>query len=1185
MSDSRVTPNASDASHESDAPGASVADSVARARALDPKTSFIVQAPAGSGKTELLTRRVLTLLATVNEPEEILAITFTRKAAAEMRARVVEALQEAHTQAVPANPFEREGYNLASAVLQRDAELQWGLLENPDRLRMSTIDSLCSMLAQQLPVTSTLGGVANPVDDASPLYREAARRRLKTGTANYRQLLATVGNKFDRAENLLAGMLSTRDQWLRYRVLFEHDDRAALREWLENQLKALVERELGVFERAARQSGVEHLLKTELLPLLNYATGALNQLGLINPEAKASRDLLATLTEAPALNADNLQAWQAMLECVFTAKGKSLRKRFVRTDGFPVTKKDAAIVGISESEARARSDGMKALVGALEDSSALVPVMQTVLNLPEPTYSDSQWALVEELLTELPGLERSLHAVFVDHSAIDFIEIALRAKRALGEEDAPTDLALAMDLRLRHVLVDEFQDTSRSQFELFQQLVAGWERGDGRTFFVVGDPMQSIYAFRAAEVSLFYHAKANGISTEVVLESLTLTVNFRSSPDVVTWVNDTFSAIFVPSEEADPAVGAIAYSHSVANRSNPGAVHVHPLLNQSEDEAGDVVADLVCDTLSSEDYQHDASRRIAILVRSRTAAAPIFRALQRRGVQSLSVDMDSLGEQPVVMDLLSLTLALQFPHNRLHWLSILRAPWCGLSLGDLHCLTHDPEGTHRYHSMLTLITDEMRIAQLSQEGRQRLSKFLDVIGPAHERASRSSLVTWVEAVWLQLGGPMLCQRAMDKNAAERCLKTLYELEARGELWQPRVMQKAMDRLYAVTPDDGSAKVHIMTMHKSKGLEFDTVILPSLNRSTRGNDTPLLDWSVVDADSAGASAMLLAPMAERGATAKEKSLGNLVKSVKSVGDDQETRRLLYVACTRAVRQLHLLAQVRVPADGLLKATNRSLLDPLWPCVQASFNAAAASVAVESVDDDELPANSSAAASAVPPPLLERVASDWSMPKLPSYTSPAAEDGVDPDDATLSVEYLWAGRTARAVGTVVHRHMERFHAQGLPSGDESGALLPVVMRQLRQQGLPETELMDSAKVVIDALTNVASDQRGQWLYDSSHRDAKAEWALTNVADNGTERRVIDRTFVAEDGTRWIIDFKTGDHRGGDLEGFLTREVERYGPQLRRYAEILSNFDDTPPRLALYFPLLQAFREVPLVDTAGA
>ena len=122
-----------------------VADAAERARALDVTKSFIVQAPAGSGKTGLLVLRFLALLALVKNPEAVLAITFTRKAAGEMRRRIVDALVEASTtDSPPEKDFERERWQRARAVLERDAAEDWGLLHSPSRLQVFTIDSFCS---------------------------------------------------------------------------------------------------------------------------------------------------------------------------------------------------------------------------------------------------------------------------------------------------------------------------------------------------------------------------------------------------------------------------------------------------------------------------------------------------------------------------------------------------------------------------------------------------------------------------------------------------------------------------------------------------------------------------------------------------------------------------------------------------------------------------------------------------------------------------------------------------------------------------------------------------------------------------------------------------------------------------------------------------------------------------------
>ncbi len=1148
-----------------------VVDAKERQRALDPTRSFIVQAPAGSGKTALLTRRVLTLLNTVDEPEEILSITFTRKAAAEMRDRVVEALHQAATEPEPESEFDKEGYQLAQSVLKRDTTLQWNLLENPDRLRMSTIDSLCSLLAQQIPVTSTLGGVATPVENASPLYREAARYQLKNHNDQYRQLLFTLGNRFDSAESLLGGMLANRDQWLPYETIFKEKDREKLREWLQDQMTFLVVRELNAFEQSLKEGAVEHLVRSALLPLLQQSTNTMHTLGGAKPTELKSRMPLLGLSEMPELSTENLGVWQAVLKCVFTADNKSLRKTVDKRSGFPAAKKDLDQLGLTTEEAKQFKQTMVDLLTALSEAPGVEAAMQKVLALPQPVYKQRQWALLDELTSGLPDLVRALHHVFVQRTQVDFTEIALRAGKALGTDDAPTDLALAMDLRLKHILVDEFQDTSNSQFALFRKLVAGWQQGDGRTFFVVGDPMQSIYKFRAAEVSLFTRAQAIGISDDVTLEPLVLTVNFRSSPDVVNWVNDKFKSIFVPEDQADPSVGAIAYSASVASRSMPGKVQIHPLLNAAPDEAAEQVASLVEETLASSEFSDDDSRRIAILVRSKSAAVPIFTALQKRDIANLSIDMDSLGTQPVVMDLVSLTLALRFPHSRLHWLAVLRAPWCGLGLEDLQVLT---DGVSASRSMPRLIQEEERHEKLSGAGRTRLQNFLSVMQPAIDHASRSSLVSWVEAVWHQLGGPILCARPVDKNAADRCLKVLYELEASGDIWNPKIIQAEMDRLFAVTPDDGEAKVHIMTMHKSKGLEFDTVILPGLSRQPRSSDQRLLDWEVVSVEGKADSVFVLAPVSERMASDEDKALGRLVSNLKSSSEDQESRRLLYVACTRAVRQLHLIAPVRVTEKGI-KAPTRSLLEPLWPCVAEEFNAALeqyhATLPNEPDEQEE-------SQTTITPPALKRVKQGWEVPVLPNF-QPHDDSDAGSQEKNVGIEYLWAGRSARAIGTVVHRQLERFHRKGLPDSTELTKLEPIVKRQLQQQGISEKECTEGVAVVIDAIRSISADSTGQWLFDDSHTEARAEWALTTHTGNKLEKRVIDRTFVDKEGTRWVIDFKTGDHKGGDLEGFLHSEVERHGPQLREYAEILCRLESNPVKLALYFPLLQAFRPVSL------
>jgi ATP-dependent exoDNAse (exonuclease V) beta subunit len=249
-----------------------MSDETARSAALDATQSFIVQAPAGSGKTELLIQRYLALLATVQQPEQVVAITFTRKAAAEMRRRVLRALRAAADEAPSERPHERTAFDLARAVIARDRELEWQVLTQPQRLRIDTLDAFNAWLARQLPVLADGVAAADIVDKPDDLHREAARRCI-AGVAGDEEplrssllsLLRDLGNDCEQLEKLLAALLPRRDQWLR--LLAASTD--PLRRVLESALQRLIDDEL-----AATAALCDEALLAHLAPLLRHAAGA-----------------------------------------------------------------------------------------------------------------------------------------------------------------------------------------------------------------------------------------------------------------------------------------------------------------------------------------------------------------------------------------------------------------------------------------------------------------------------------------------------------------------------------------------------------------------------------------------------------------------------------------------------------------------------------------------------------------------------------------------------------------------------------------------------------------------------------------------------------------------------------------------------------------------------------------------
>jgi ATP-dependent exoDNAse (exonuclease V) beta subunit len=1059
-------------------------DEAARRRALDPQRSFIVQAPAGSGKTELLIRRYLALLATVEEPEEIVAITFTRKAAGEMRERVLQALAEGK------------------------AQDRWELAANPARLRIQTIDALCASLTRQMPLLSRFGAPPETVEDASELYLEAARGALdlvetKEDVArDVERLLVHLDNDVGRIETLLAGMLAKRDHWIRH---LRNIDRAGLEAALAGVRAEAVARACALVPQAQA---------AELGALASYAFANLG-----NEE----------------FDADAAESWAQLAAILLTDKDQ-WRKRLTKNEGFPSGKSDDG-----------RKDRALALIESLGDDfrQALADLKQ----IPPEEYSAAQWEALDAIARLLPHALAQLKVVFQSRGRVDFTEVSQGALAALGDEDAPTDLALALDYRIRHLLVDEFQDTSISQYELIARLTAGWEPGDGRTVFAVGDPMQSIYRFREAEVGEFLKTWKSARLGNVDVEAVRLSANFRSQAGIVAWVNEAFASI-LPAHE-DPASGAVPYTASSAvNEALPGiAVEVHPFFDGDGGAEADQVVELVSGVRANE-----PGSTIAILVRTRSHLAEIVPRLKDAGLRFRAIEIDALGERPVVQDLFALTRALAHPADRVAWLAVLRAPWCGLTLADLCALAEGDDA----HTIWELMQDD---ARLSADGRRRLARTREVLAASIGNRLRGSLRDAVEGTWLALGGPACVESETDLEDAEIYLDALGEAESSGSLPDLAAFEERLEKLWAL-PDVHAEEndVQIMTIHKAKGLQFDHVIVPGLGRAPRSDDKRLFLW--IERPGLEAPELLVAPIEEAGAD--DDPIYKWLRKLDAERAGHEASRLLYVAATRAKRRLHLLGAAKLEGEGEVRKPNSgSLLAKLWPVVQAKFREAAASVEPreeEEAEERQLPNQD-----------LVRLASGWRSPEPPAaahWQAPMEETRIQEE-----IEFSWVGETARHVGTVVHRWLQLIAEQELKgwTAERVESLRANFGKELEDCGVQAAEISEAVARVSDALKKTLADERGRWLL-GPHREAKSEYRLSAVGKEGLRNYVIDRVFVDEQGERWIVDWKTSRHEGADVEAFLDRERERYRGQMERYREVLGG-----GRCGLYFPVHGGWREV--------
>jgi len=1134
--------------------GAHISDLAERRRALEPAQSFIVQAPAGSGKTELLIQRYLLLLAHVDHPEEVVAVTFTRKAAGEMRERVLEALAMAQAGKVPDSVHEQLTLELASAALARDAKAGWRVAENPARLRIQTIDSLCASLTRQMPILSGFGSQPENIEDASELYLEAARATVEliesddAVAQDLGRLLAHLDNNVGRIEELLADMLQRRDHWLRH---VHGRQRAELEAALQNARGMALERLRDLIPEAVR---------AELKALADYAFGNLGR----GPLTGCIAD------------------WIALASLFLTDTG-GWRKKLAKTEGFPAGK-----------PAQPRKERALALFEALAAHDGLRAALDDMRELPPEHYSDEQWEVLGAILRLLPRAVVQLKFVFQSRGQVDFTEVSQASLRALATDEGPTDLALALDYRIRHLLIDEFQDTSISQYELVARLTAGWEPADGRTVFAVGDPMQSIYRFREAEVGLFLRARAAGIAG-VELQAIRLSANFRSQAGIVDWVNATFSQV-MPQQE-DIVTGAVPYTASVATHAalDGVAVGVHPFFNgDTVGEAARVVE------IVTQARRDDAQARVAILVRNRGHLREVVPQLKAAGLRFRAIEIEELGHQPVVQDLLALTRALSHPADRMAWLAMLRAPWCGLTLADLHALATpspltgegggegDGEGDR---TLWELMNDDARIAELSPDGYARLLRVHAVLKACLEQRCRGSLRERIAGAWFALGGPACVEDTTDLEDAEIYFEYLESHEEAGEIADPVAFEEGLAKLYALPDLQADERLQIMTIHKAKGLEFDIVIVPGLGRPTRSDDPKLFLWTEqpratptpdvpATLGEEGATDLLLAPIQETGADGD--AIYAWLQKLEAEKASFEAERLLYVAATRAKRRLHLLGDTRFVPDRngefeLKPPARNVLLGKLWPVVEPVYAAAATRLMESSSPMTESPS-----------PLtgegwgegvtsidqsLRRLASGWQLPAPP----PRAE-WTPPKDlarAQDEIEFSWVGVTARSIGSVVHRWLQRIAEEELKGWDAArvATLRQTYHTELAAAGVLEHELGAATARVAAALTHAVSDERGRWLL-GPQRDAHNELRLTAILNGECVNLVIDRTFRSADHQRWIVDYKTSSHEGADVADFLDRERERYEAQLARYASALGAAPET--KLGLYFPLLAGWRE---------
>ncbi|MEC8492997.1 MAG: UvrD-helicase domain-containing protein [Pseudomonadota bacterium] len=1065
-------------------------DQADRDRALQVNESFIVQAPAGSGKTSLLVERYLRLLAQVAQPEEILAITFTRAAAAEMKQRVLLELQK--------------DTSLTEAIRDKDRSLNWHLSQNPQRMKIQTIDSFATEIATQVPGSQSAEGMRIE-EQPDPLYLQAAQNTLgrlffdDPSGLLVAEFLAALDNNASTAERVLSAMLGKRDQWLDVTGLITSlalSDDSAIK---QTMTRAVCD------------------LRREILSTVSAAL------------MPSDHEMIHTL----ARETGNQASLEALLPLILTKAG-SIRKTVDRRQSEAFT--DSALKGQT--------------VDWLEKLSErkLESLLQTCAMLPEiDEDTDVVVATGVTLALAASELERLLRK----RHTIDFTGMLMRASQGLRDEKGPTELAIYWDYKIKHLLVDEFQDTSRSQYRFFCLLTEGWSAEEGNTFFAVGDPMQSIYRFRDADVSIFSQCWEDGLPN-VDLQPIQLRANFRSSRGLVDWNNDLFGRLFPQS--ALPKLGAIPFSPAVTQKtdsdamSNATAVQLHGFTNEQ------LEAQAIANHVSALLKQHHAEEnyRIGILCRARTHLPNILRALQSANIAYTSTDIDALSESPVVTDLMSLHTLLLRPAEHLAWYAILRSPMIGLSLTDLEHFADAPD-----REAYTLQQAEVDPA---------VERFADALSWARPRLYELPITEVIEGCWMRLGGV----DAYPQSSLPQAQRWFDLLESMGEsALDPDAVQAKTENLYA--QDMSQSPVKVMTIHKSKGLEFTDVILPNLGRRSRSEETDIMLWRPNNDD-------LLIGI-------KNDSVHNWLAFEEKNRRENETKRLLYVACTRAKSSLWLsTASHSQRPQGLAK-----YLPPMAGEQSSSEKDAEKQPLV-------LPAMQGHLAQL--PPSYQWNPGTLSNNNYLDETTVEHDIEADEGGRTIAVEAASEldiddrqNRFSLSVGNLVHQALAHI-ALGYCNGRVYN--LDAVTTYLEQQ-LPKLDAYPDqwqrvTEVALLHIDRTLKNPAGQWLLEA-HVHGQVEWPITMAVDGVAKRLVMDRIFFSRD-SWWIVDYKTAEpDLNQAVSDFIAQEVSRYRGQLDQYSRALSALlSDQPERFegsasttapiktALYFTALPRLETLP-------
>jgi ATP-dependent helicase/nuclease subunit A len=1066
-------------------------DRAGRERAVDPRFNVALEASAGTGKTRVLVDRYVNLLREGVDPSEILALTFTRKAAAEMRERIIATLR------------------LAGARGEFSASRWRELRDRTADVAISTIDAFCLSLLREFPLEADLDPGFQMADETEVprLVDEALDRALRTCRSVARQdehvalVFAQLGDR--RARRGLAALLNRRivAPGILGRYLSSGPRDLTVAEAARRGAKAL----LAVFE--SMRGGLDRFLETG--PLHPSFRMLLQQL----------RDLERACTGAADIDPTAVQE-----------SFRRVREHFLTQDGeprkqLPPKYKKAAFASAADWQTH-----KEFVVGDAQEMLDAHRAWRRDLNV---LVSRGVWRMFRIAEAEY---RRTLDA----RALLDFPDVLLKTIELLGQMEEFAQSRFRLESRYHHVLVDEFQDTSRAQWDLVSLLVQTWGEGAGLahsgalppSIFIVGDRKQSIYGFRDADVSLFREASEHmGRLRSDGDVRRSISRSFRSVPPLLSFVNDLCDAVaklpdrrdaFVYEEQDRFPVDADAQDQ----QSQVLGVFAGDAFESCARIAAAEIARLIREEALIRDRETGVHRPvragdIAILFRTRESHREYERALEELGISAFVYKGLGFFDADEVKDVLAMLWYLADPVSNLRAAALLRSRFVRIS----------DEGLRRLGPNLADALESRN----SVKGSDPAQVVLDEDDAEALRLARASVARWrALADWLPPAE--LLDRIIEESAYAMELKGVRLAQARENLKKIRaIIRRIQNRGYgtlerivthldhlAVGDEanaviDATDAVSLMTVHASKGLEFPVVFVVNLSRGT-GNWRDSIRIAGETSDDVSVSVGDFESRADEDEPER---------------DREETKRLLYVALTRARDRLYLGSVVK---EGRFQPTRGSLGDVLPASMHGLFVEAAAGVTnvswagasqvhmmrvcVDSTPSAGLPST------ALGPGKARRYGDDAEpdFARLDDRTIRRVTVSELSGDVDASLQRREDGdRSGRWIGILVHRLLQREEFISEPSDDK---LRQMALAMLDAAVL--AELDDPASVVDGAVSGfrrISSRADVRYLYQSGR--PYHEVPFTMVVDGRIVRGTIDCLIASNDQVT-VLEFKTGTPR---------------------------------------------------------